>query len=222
MNPPGSDISPETACPLDRRAEARRDADRRSHYDAIFALARVSEVHDEDTGSHLLRIRLIVEQIALRMGFPAEDAESLGHDAILHDVGKLRVPAEVLKKPEAFTDRERQVMQQHTVRGERLLSGRASMERAARIARSHHEHWDGTGYPDGMTGEAIPLEARITGAADILDALIATRCYKQSWTYEDALKEVIALAGTHLDPRVVDAIRGADSDGALRPIFQLS
>jgi len=218
---PGSDISPETACPIDRRTDTRGDAQRRSHHDAIFALARASEIHDEDTGSHLLRIRLIVEQIALRMGFSPDDAESLGHDAILHDVGKLRVPTEVLKKPDVFTDRERHVMRQHTVRGERLLSGRASMERAARIARSHHEHWDGTGYPDGLAGEAIPLEARITAAADILDALIATRCYKQSWTYEAALQEVIAMAGTHLDPDVVQSLRKADADGALRSIFQM-
>jgi putative two-component system response regulator len=221
VNPPGSDISTQ-ACPLDRRTDARGDAARRLHHDAIFALARASELHDEDTGSHLLRIRLLVEQIALRMGFAAEDAESLGHDAILHDVGKLRVPVEVLKKPQAFNDRERQVMQQHTIRGERLLSGRSSMDRAARIARSHHEHWDGSGYPDGLAGEAIPLEARITAAADILDALIATRCYKQSWTYDAALQEVLALAGTHLDPGVVQALRLADTQGALRPIFQVA
>jgi putative two-component system response regulator len=96
------------------------------------------------------------------------------------------------------------------------------MDRAARIARSHHEHWDGSGYPDGLAGEAIPLEARITAAADILDALIATRCYKQSWTYDAALQEVLALAGTHLDPGVVQALRLADAQGALRPIFQVA
>jgi putative two-component system response regulator len=222
VNVPGYDISPESACPIDRRADRRGDAHRRTHHDAIFALARASELHDEDTGSHLLRIRLLVEQIALRLGFAADDAEGLGHDAILHDVGKLRVPSEVLKKPEAFNERERALMQLHTVRGERMLRGRASMERAARIARSHHERWDGSGYPDGLSGEAIPLEARITAAADVLDALIATRCYKQSWTYEAALDEVIALSGTHLDPRVVQALQQADAQGALRPIFNLA
>jgi putative two-component system response regulator len=205
----------------DRRTHTRDDPATRMHHDAIFALARASEVHDEDTGAHLLRIRLIVEQIALRMGFAADDAEALGYDAILHDVGKLRVPVEVLKKPEAFTDEERALMQQHTVRGERLLSQRPSMHRAAAIARSHHECWDGSGYPDGIKDEGIPLAARITSAADVLDALIATRCYKQSWSYEDALREVIGLAGTKLDPRVVEAIKQADTDGALRPIFRL-
>jgi putative two-component system response regulator len=205
----------------ERRARARDDDARRAHQDAIFALARVSEVHDEDTGAHVLRIRLIVEQVALRLGLSADHAEELGYDSMLHDVGKLRVPADVLKKPEAFTDHERSIMQQHTVRGERMLAGRATMERAARIARSHHEHWDGTGYPDGLASAAIPIEARITAAADVLDALIATRCYKQSWSYADAMREVVALGGSHLDPQVVEAIRQCNAEGSLCAIFGL-
>jgi putative two-component system response regulator len=205
----------------DRRAEPRTDPLRRAHLDAIFALARASELHDEDTGSHVLRIRLIVEQVALRMGFDARDALDLGYDAMLHDVGKLRIPDDVLKKAAQFTDREREVMRAHTVRGERLLSVRPSMQRAARIARSHHEHWDGTGYPDRLKGQAIPLEARITAAADILDALIAHRCYKEAWSYERALAEVSSLKGAKLDPNVVDALMQCDRDGVLREIFDL-
>ncbi len=218
---PEPDISPEVACPLDRREDGRQDLRSRAHRDAIFSLARLSEVHDQDTGSHVLRIRSIVEQIALRLGFDAKDAAALGDDAILHDVGKLRVPVDVLKKPEAFTDRERGLMQQHTVRGERMISGLDGMQRAARIARCHHERWDGSGYPDGLKGEAIPLEARITAAADVLDALIATRCYKESWSYADAMKEVLALSGTHLDPNVVEAVKRCNAEGALCGVFGL-
>lgn len=218
---PDPDISSEAACPLDRREGDRDDLRSRAHRDAIFSLARLSEVHDQDTGSHVLRIRAIVEQIALRMGFDPRRAAALGEDAILHDVGKLRVPADVLKKPEAFTERERGLMQQHTVRGERMISGLDGMQQAARIARCHHERWDGAGYPDGLAGEAIPLEARITAAADVLDALIATRCYKESWSYADAMKEVLALSGTHLDPKVVDAVKQCNAEGALCGIFGL-
>lgn len=221
MHSPEHDISSESACPLDRRERERSDPRDRAHRNAIFALARVSEVHDQDTGSHVLRIRSIVEQIALRMGFSPNDAAALGDDAILHDVGKLRVPVDVLKKPEAFTERERGLMQQHTVRGERMISGLEGMQRAARIARCHHERWDGSGYPDGLAGEAIPLEARITAAADVLDALIATRCYKESWSYSDAMQEVLALSGTHLDPAVVDAVKRCNAEGALCAIFGL-
>jgi putative two-component system response regulator len=218
---PNSDISTENACPIDRRDGARNDPANRSHLDAIYSLARLSEVHDQDTGSHVLRIRSIVEQIALRLGFTSADAAALGDDAILHDVGKLRVPVDVLKKPDAFNDHERDLMQQHTVRGERLIRGLDGMQRAARIARCHHERWDGSGYPDGLVGEAIPLEARITAAADVLDALIATRCYKQSWSYADAMNEVLALSGTHLDPSVIDAVKQCNAEGALCGIFGL-
>ena len=112
-------------------------------------------------------------------------------------------------------------MESHTVRGERLLSDRPSMKRAARIARSHHEAWDGSGYPDRLFQRQIPLEARITAAADVLDALISQRCYKQSWTYEQALREVVALAGSRLDPDVVAALVQCNERGSLRPIFKL-
>ncbi len=205
---------------VERRAEPRDDPTRRVHHDAIYTLARAAELHDEDTGNHVVRIRLIVERIAKRMGF--RDPEALGHDAMLHDVGKLTVPHDILKKPGKLADGERWVMESHTIQGERLLSRRDTMRRASRIARSHHECWDGSGYPDGISGEAIPIEARITSAADVLDALVADRCYKESWSYREALDEVCDLAGTKLDPAVVDAIKKCDEDGTLSDIFRPS
>jgi HD-GYP domain-containing protein (c-di-GMP phosphodiesterase class II) len=99
---------------------------------------------------------------------------------------------------------------------------RPSMQRAARIAHAHHECWDGSGYPQGLAGEAIPLEARITAAADVLDALVADRCYKESWSYHQALEEVCSLAGTKLDPAVIEALRRCDADDALGAIFRPS
>jgi putative two-component system response regulator len=194
----------------DRRAAGRTDPVRDRHHDAIFMLARASELHDEDTGSHLQRMRVIVERIALRLGLDPDDAELLGYDAMLHDVGKLTVPASILTKPDALTAREWASLESHVTRGERLLAGHESMRRAARIARSHHEAWDGTGYPDGLRGEAIPLEARITAAADVLDALIAARAYKPRWNFEAAMAEVRRLAGSRLDPLVVAALEQCD------------
>ena len=134
----------------DRRRYARGNASYASHHDAIFTLARASEIHDEDTGTHVLRIRMVVEQIALHMNFSPDDARELGFDAMLHDVGKLRIPPEVLQKPGQLNEHERLVMESHTVCGERLLSDRTTMQRASRIARSHHENWNGSGYPDGL------------------------------------------------------------------------
>lgn len=205
----------------ERRANERDDAEHSARLDAIFTLARASEIHDEDTGAHLIRIQRVVECIAREMGFDVTDARELGLDAVLHDIGKLRIPPEVLKKPDEFTAYERQIMESHTIRGERLLSDRPTMQRAARIARSHHEAWDGSGYPDGLKGEQIPVEARITAAADVLDALISTRCYKQSWTYDDAVREIIHLSGAKLDPSVVEAVKRCNDDGSLPEIFGL-
>jgi putative two-component system response regulator len=204
----------------DRRSSDRTDPDLRAHHDAIFTFARAAELHDEDTGNHIQRIRLIVDCLARRMG--ASDAEGIGYDAMLHDVGKLMIPPEVLRKPGALTTEERLIMQTHTVNGERILSRRPTMERAARIARSHHECWDGTGYPDGIGGEAIPVEARLTAVADVLDALVASRCYKQAWSYRDAFNEVLELAGTKLDPAVVAALRACDAAGELDGVFSPS
>lgn len=197
------------------------DPAKAAHHDAIYTLARASELHDEDTGAHVLRIRSIVEQIALHLGFELADAEALGYDAMLHDVGKLNMPHEILKKPGQLTEDERRVMESHTIAGERLLSRRPTMQRASRIARSHHESWDGSGYPDGLAGEEIPLEARITAAADVLDALISQRCYKQSWTYDQALREVLGLEGSKIDPGVIAALRKCNTDGSLCEVFGL-
>lgn len=206
----------------DRRQHDRAKDPLAAHHDAVFMLARASELFDEDTGAHLMRIRTLVSLIARAMGFDDDDATRLGIDAMLHDVGKLNIPEDILKKRGLLTDAERTVMQSHTTRGERLLSTRPSMKRAARIARSHHERFDGSGYPDGLVGEAIPLEARITAVADILDALIATRCYKQAWTYEQAIAEVYGLAGTHLDPQCVEAMRSCDRSGELCSVFGIA
>lgn len=210
-----------SASEAERRGRPRSDAARAAHHDAIYTLARASESHDEDTGAHILRIRRIVEEIALQLDFAAQDAADLGFDSMLHDVGKLRIPEEILKKPGALTAEERSLMESHTMRGERLLADRPTMRRAARIARSHHEAWDGSGYPDHLAGQDIPLEARITAAADVLDALIAERCYKQAWPYEDAMREVIGLAGTKLDPAVVEALKRCNAHGNLCAIFGL-
>ena len=207
---------------LDRRLSPRLDPVQRRHEDAIYMLARTCEMLSEDTGGHVVRIRAIVRRLALALGYEAEDAEALGLDAMLHDVGKLTIPPEVLAKPGELNRRERALMESHTVRGQRMLSDRPTMQRAARIARSHHERHDGGGYPDGLAGDEIPLEARITAAADVFDALVSDRCYKQAWTYEQALEEVCRLADTQLDPMVINALQRISADGTLREALELA
>ena len=204
----------------DRRKAPRTDPQRTAHHDLIFAFARASEQHDADVGDHLHHIRAIVELIALQMGFVESDAEDLGYDAMLHDVGKLHVPADVLNKRDELTDDERRLIQSHTTRGEAMLQQRPGTNRAASIARSHHEAWDGTGYPDGLKGDDIPLAARITAAADMLDALLADRSYKDAWSYDRAIKAVLNERGRQLDPRVADALRAGDEAGTLRRVYE--
>ncbi|MBT8486519.1 MAG: HD domain-containing protein [Phycisphaerae bacterium] len=206
-----------TSSDNDRRREPRDDPDRRRHHDVIYLLARAAETHDQDTGAHVVRIRKLVESIAERMN--VEDAEDLGYDAMLHDVGKLLVPRAILAKPAALTPAEREIMASHTILGADLLAARETMHRAASIARSHHECWDGSGYPDGLAGERIPLAARITAVADVFDALVSDRVYKEAWSYHDALAELTELAGVKLDPAAVAALLACDAAGELEDIL---
>ncbi len=135
---------------------------------------------------------------------------------MIHDVGKAQVPDVILKKPGALTAEERTEIQKHTVWGHELLVDNQEFETACEVARSHHERWDGTGYPDGLTGEAIPIAARITAVADVYDALTSVRPYKSAWTAREAIDEIRRLRGAHFDPDVVDAFLQLYDAGVLR------
>ncbi len=124
---------------------------------------------------------------------------------MLHDVGKLRVPDRVLLKPGTLDEAEWELIRQHPVWGEELLNGDQGFELARKIARWHHENWDGSGYPDGLRGEAIPLAARIVRVVDVFDALRSERSYKPAWTLERSLDELRLIRGTALDTALVDA-----------------
>jgi putative nucleotidyltransferase with HDIG domain len=176
-----------------------------AHLDTIFMLALASEAKDEDTGLHLRRIERSSRLLAMELGLAPRQAEALGRAAVLHDVGKMHVPDRILKKPGPLTDDERDVMREHTVAGERILLDRPFFSTARRIARSHHENWDGTGYPDRLQRDAIPLEARIVHLVDVYDALTSVRVYKPAWNAEEALRHIKSSAGTHFDPSVVRA-----------------
>jgi putative two-component system response regulator len=124
---------------------------------------------------------------------------------MIHDVGKAQVPDAILKKPGPLTAVERSEIEKHTLWADALLAESEEFAAARQVARSHHERWDGTGYPDGLAGEEIPLAARIVAVADVYDALISERPYKHAWQPEEAIAEIVRLRGTHLDAQVVDA-----------------
>lgn len=174
--------------------------------DAIRRLGTASEYRDNETGMHIMRMTHFATAIAKAMGLPAETRELLAICAPMHDVGKIGIPDAILLKPGRLSSDEFEVMKSHTDIGKRLLTGEDSLIQAARdIAASHHERWDGTGYPDGLAGEAIPLLARICAVSDVFDALTSVRPYKRPWPLDEAVAWVRENSGTHFDPAVVAA-----------------
>ena len=192
---------------LEREVSARTEELRQTQLEIVSRLGRAVESRDADTGMHIDRMAAMSERLALAIGMPAPEAELLGHAAVLHDVGKLGIPDRVLRKPGRFDLEERAVMETHTTIGAGILdgSGSAMIQLAAVIARSHHERWDGSGYPDGLRGEEIPLAARICAVCDVFDALISARSYKPSWPLDAALAELAGQRGRQFDPALVDA-----------------
>jgi CHASE2 domain-containing sensor protein len=186
-----------------------------SHIELVARLAAASESRDEDTGRHILRIGVLCERLALAIGWSPSDAETLRHASAMHDVGKIGIRDRILLKPGRLTPDEWEIMKSHTTIGAEILAGSASplVQMAETIARSHHERWDGGGYPDGLKGEEIPLVGRICAVCDVFDALLSARPYKGSWSVSGALSELERSAGTHLDHRLVDTFLTIAHDG---------
>jgi putative two-component system response regulator len=170
-------------------------------------LARACEFRDDTTQRHAERIGLIASTIARSMGLDGERCELIALAAPLHDVGKVGISDSILLKPGRLTDAERRDMQRHAAIGARILSGGSSMvlRTAEVIALTHHERWDGTGYPHGFKTTVTPIEGRIVAVADVFDALTNARPYKEAWPLEKAIATIEAERGTHFDPDVVDA-----------------
>ncbi|MCG2576706.1 bacteriohemerythrin [Dechloromonas sp. XY25] len=174
--------------------------------DAIRRLGAASEYRDNETGMHVMRMTHFATAIAKAMDLPLEMREMLAICAPMHDVGKIGIADAILLKPGRLTPDEYEVMKTHTEIGERLLGGNDALIAAARdIAAYHHERWDGTGYPYGLRGEAIPVLARICALADVFDALTSIRPYKRPWPMEDAIAYLHKESGTYFDPAVVAA-----------------
>jgi putative nucleotidyltransferase with HDIG domain/PAS domain S-box-containing protein len=200
---------------LEQRVRERTAQIHEAHMDAIYMLAVASEAKDQDTGKHVRRVERSTREIARRLSFSEADAETIGYSAILHDIGKIHVPDDILTKPGPLDDQERARMQQHTLAGERILLKNPFFERARKIARSHHENWDGSGYPDGLSRDVIPIESRIVHVADVFDALTHNRVYKKAWTLDAAVDAIHKGRGAMFDPAVVEAFDRAVREGAL-------
>jgi putative nucleotidyltransferase with HDIG domain len=184
-----------------------------------FLLGEVIVADDEYTGEHSYGVIALSLEIADEMGLDEDERRLVEFGALLHDVGKIAVPKSIVNKPGPLDDDEWEVMRQHTIAGQRMLDKvGGSMTDVGQIVRASHERWDGGGYPDGISGEDVPLPARIVAVADTFHAITTTRPYRRAQTPEAAIKELRACAGTQFDPEVVDAlVRVLARPGATTP-----
>ncbi len=187
----------------------KRTSDLEASRTEIWArLAKAAEFRDDDTGEHTRRVGDLSAELAAEIGAEEVSPMVIRSAAMLHDVGKIGIPDAILLKPGKLTEEEYEIMKRHTTIGAEILSGSESvtMQLAEVIALTHHEKWDGSGYPNGIQGNLIPLPGRIVAVADVFDALTHTRPYKQAWTEGAAQKEIERLSGSHFDPGVVKAL----------------
>jgi putative two-component system response regulator len=180
---------------------------RQSRLELVQRLGRAAEYKDSETGYHVVRMSHYAARMALSIGQSEGWVEMLRTAAPMHDVGKIGIPDQILTKPGRLTPEEWAVMQTHPAIGAKIIGEHADpMLRMAYIAAlTHHEKWDGSGYPAGLAGEAIPLEGRLVAVADVFDALTSKRPYKRPWTNEEAADLIKSEAGRHFDPQIVEA-----------------
>jgi HD-GYP domain-containing protein (c-di-GMP phosphodiesterase class II) len=181
----------------------------RSHIETIYRMALVAEFRDQkDTGRHLRRMSRFSGILAKTLGLSSRESEDIRYASPLHDVGKVAIPDSILRKPGKLAPEEYDEMKRHTIYGGRMLAHSESrlLRLASKIAIAHHEHFDGSGYPYGLKGEAIAVEARIVSVADVFDALISERVYKGAWKIEEASAYIKEQSGKLFDPKVVVAL----------------
>ena len=195
------------------KQERERSAElTRSYVATVRALSNAVEARDSYTGKHAERVAAYALEIARALGVSRAGGADLGTDLfeiefgfLLHDIGKVAMPDAILFKPGALTDEERALMARHPVVGAEIMDGIEFLEEASKVVRSHHERWDGNGYPDGLAGEQIPLTARIFAVADVLDALTTDRPYRPRMPLADARAHIDRASGSHFDPAAVEA-----------------
>lgn len=200
--------------------------------ETILKLGKAAEFRDDETGRHIERISEYVHILARALGLSKDQCATLKNAAPMHDVGKIGIPDGILLKPGRLTDDEFAIIKLHTVIGAKILSGTAlpMLEAAKEIALSHHEKWDGSGYPLGLKGSAIPLSGRVVAIVDVFDAVTSDRIYKTAWQIKDAVELITRQRGQHFDPDIVDtflasiddivAVKNANKDLTAKPLIQ--
>jgi putative nucleotidyltransferase with HDIG domain len=198
-----------------KRERERRHELRRSYMATVRALCNAVEARDAYTGKHAERVAAYGMEIARRLGAPFADDPEVEFGFLLHDVGKVAVPDAILWKPEPLTQDERALMEKHPIVGWEILREIDFLGEAKLVVRHHHERWDGTGYPDRLAGDAVPVEAYVVGLADAWDAMTTDRPYQRALSWDEAAEEVRRGRGSQFAPDVVDAFFAVLRRGAL-------
>jgi len=187
---------------------------KKASLDTIYRLSRAAEYKDEETGAHIMRMSHYSAAVARKMGLNDSTVDAILYAAPMHDVGKIGTPDHILLKPGKLDPDEWEIMKQHAVIGGKILEGSDAgfIKLAEVIALTHHEKWDGSGYPKGLKGARIPLVSRITAIADVFDALTSKRPYKEAFSLEKSFRIIKEERGSHLDPDVVDAFFGVQDE----------
>ncbi|NVO05089.1 MAG: DUF3369 domain-containing protein [Rhodoferax sp.] len=193
-----------------------------SYEEAIDMLGQVAEFKDSATGAHIRRIQEYTYRLALELGHSREASLAYAKASRLHDIGKVGIPDVILRKPGKLAVDEFEVIKQHSKIGDSILKRSPAMAAARIVARSHHEHWDGNGYPDGLQGENIPFVARLVAVVDVFDALLSARPYKGPWQVDQAIAEIQRGAGKHFDPSIAETFIALHARGALQDLIELS
>jgi putative two-component system response regulator len=193
---------------LDELVHQRTEELRETRLQVVQRLGRAAEYRDNETGFHILRMSQMSALLARQLGWDEAQCELMLHASPMHDIGKIGIPDHILLKPGKFDPDEWEIMKTHTTIGAELLDGDNSdlLTLARSIALTHHERWDGSGYPNGLAGEDIPLEGRIVAVTDVFDALTSERPYKKAWSVEEAISFIRENAGSHFDPQVVEKL----------------
>ena len=179
-----------------------------AYLETVLRLSMAAECREPDIAGHLSRISTYSAILAEELGFSREEVENIECASPMHDVGKIGVPDSILLKPAKLTKEEYEEMKKHTTYGANILRGSSAdiLRLSEKIALTHHECFDGSGYPEGLSGESIPIEGRIVALADVFDALTSKRVYKDSWNTEEVIKYIHEKSGTQFDPKVVEAL----------------
>jgi putative nucleotidyltransferase with HDIG domain len=176
----------------------------RAYDETIEGWSNALDLRDRETEGHTQRVTILTIELAREMGIPESDLIHVRRGALLHDIGKMGVPDHILLKPAELTAEEWEIMRQHPVHAYHLLAQIDFLHPAIDIPRYHHEYWDGSGYPEGLKGEQIPLTARIFAIVDVWDALTSDRPYRKAWSRQKALYYIARQSGKHFDPKVVE------------------